>query len=165
MNTYEECQELKNIKYKTMLQNNKSRLLISTLTNDLSNLNLLLDQECLNNKKENWSKLDKSIKMDKLIKYIDTISHSYKLTNNEKNVLKDYLSSQLDRKKLLKNKEVVYSKEKGVINNIPSLVFNNTTRKFSLKRNNQHISTSKSLGPTKKNKSKSIKNNNNNENE
>jgi hypothetical protein len=157
MNSYQECQELKNIKYKTMLQNNKNKLLITSLTNDLSNINILLDNECLNNKKENWNKLDKSIKMNKIIKYIDCLSIDYKLTPNEKNILKEYLSIQLDRKKLLKNKEVIYSKEKGIINNIPSLVFNNTTRKFSLKKNSQHISSSKSLGPTKKKKSRSNK--------
>ena len=157
MNSYEECQELKNIKYKTMLQNNKSKILINTLTNDLSNINLLLDKECLNNKKESWNKLDKSIKMNKITKYIDNLSEYYTLTNDEKKILKDYLSTQIDRKKLLKNKEVIYSKEKGVINSIPSLIFNNTTRKFSLKKNNQHISTVKSLGPTKKKKSKSNK--------
>ena len=41
MNSYEECQELKNIKYKTMLQScNDNRLFVSSITKDLSNANL-----------------------------------------------------------------------------------------------------------------------------
>ena len=159
MNSYEECQELKNIKYKTMLQSsNNNKLLVSALTNDLSNAKLLLDNECNNNKKETWNKLDKSIKMDKIRNYIESISSNYNLTKDEKLSLKHYLGNQIDKKNLLKNKDIVYSKDRGIIDNIPILQFNNTTRKFSLKKSGQHISTVKALGPTKnKNKSRSNK--------
>lgn len=159
MNSYEECQELKNIRYKTMLQSsNNNKLLVSALTKDLSNANLLLDNECNNNKKETWNKLDKSIKMDKIGNYIETISGNYNLSKDEKLLLKQYLSNQIDKKNLLKSKDVVYSKDKGTIDSIPTLQFNNTTRKFSLKKSGQHISTVKALGPTKKkNKSRSNK--------
>ena len=159
MNSYEECQELKNIKYKTMLQStNNNKLLVSSLTKDLSNADLLLDNECNNNKKETWNKLDKSIKMDKIGYYIESISSNYNLTNDENLSLKQYLSNQIDKKNLLKSKDVVYSKDKGIIDSIPTLQFNNSTRKFSLKKSGQHISTVKALGPTKKkNKSRSNK--------
>ena len=40
----------------------------------------------------------------------------------------------LDKKHLQKVKDVIYDKETGVIKNIPVLVFNNTTRKFYLKK-------------------------------
>lgn len=158
MNSYEECQELKNIRYKTMLQSSiNNKLLVSSLTKDLSNANLLLDNECNNNKKEIWNKLDKSIKMDKITSYIQSISSNYNLTKDEKQSLKVYLSNQIDKKNLLKNKDVIYSKDKGVIDSIPSLQFNNSTRKFSLKKSGQHISTMKALGPTKKKKSRTNK--------
>ena len=159
MNSYEECQELKNIRYKTMLQSsNNNKLLVSALTKDLSNANLLLDNECNNNKKETWNKLDKSIKMDKIGNYIESISFNYNLSKDEKHSLKQYLSNQIDKKNLLKNKDVIYLKDKGIIDSIPTLQFNNTTRKFSLKKTGQHISTVKALGPTKKkNKSRSNK--------
>ena len=159
MNSYEECQELKNIRYKTMLQSsNNNKLLVSTLTKDLSNANLLLDNECNNNKKETWNKLDKSIRMDKIGNYIESISSNYNLTKDEKLSLKQYLSNQIDKKNLLKSKDVLYSKDKGMIDSIPTLQFNNNTRKFSLKKTGQHISTVKALGPTKKkNRSRSNK--------
>ena len=63
--SYEECQELKNIKYKTMLLSGHNKKMIETVTNDISNLDLLLDKEIKQNKQETWNKLDKSIKMEK----------------------------------------------------------------------------------------------------
>ena len=96
MNSYEECQELKNIRYKTMLQSSNNKLLVTSLTKDLSNANLLLDNECNNNKKETWNKLDKSIKMDKIGNYIESISSNFNLSKEEKLSLKQYLSNQID---------------------------------------------------------------------
>ena len=159
MNSYEECQELKNIRYKTMLQSsNNNKLIVSELTKDLSNANLLLDNECNNNKKETWNKLDKSIKMDKINEYILSLTSKYKLNKLEIKNLREYLSSNLDKKNLYKNKEVTYIKESGKLENIHNLHFNNSTRKFTLRKNVQHVSTAKALGPTrKKNKSKSNK--------
>ena len=141
-----------------MLQSsNNNKLLVSELSNDLSNASLLLDNECINNKKETWNKLDKSIKMDKIGYYIETLSCNYNLSIHEKESLKQYLSNQIDKKNLLKNKDIIYSKEKGLIDSIPILHFNNTYRKFTLKKSGNHISSVKSLGPTKKNKSRNNK--------
>jgi hypothetical protein len=154
--TYEECQELKNIKYKTMLLTGNQKTMTS-ITNDISNLELLLNNESIINKKETWNRLDKSIKMEKIHDYIETLTNKYTLTTLEKTNLKEYLSTSLDKKSLYKNKDVVYIKESGKLENIPILHFNNTTRKFSLKKSAQHVSTVKSLGPTRKKKSRSNK--------
>ena len=148
--SYEECQELKNIKYKTMLLNGNNKKKITSVTNDISNLDLLLDKESKKNKKESWNKLDKSVKMNKIHDYIDILTDKHTLNNSERKSLKEYLSSTLDKKNLHRNKDVVYIKESGILENIPILHFNNTTRKFSLKKNAQHVSTAKALGPTKK---------------
>ena len=69
----EECQELNNIEYKTMLLNGNKKNL-STVINDISNIDLLLDQENELNKKESWNKLDKSIKMNKISEYIKILT-------------------------------------------------------------------------------------------
>ena len=61
----DECQELNNIKYKTMLLSGNKKDL-STVIKDISNIDLLLDQENEQNKKETWNKLDKSIKINKI---------------------------------------------------------------------------------------------------
>ena len=149
----DECQELKNLKYKTMLMSGNKKSL-STIINDVANIDLLLDEESEQNKKESWNKLDKSIKMNKINDYIKTLTTTHKLTVTEIKTLRDFLSSTLDKKNLYKNKDVVYIKESGKLENIPNLHFNNTTRKFSLKKVQQHVSTLKSLGPTRKKKSK-----------
>jgi len=152
-----ECQELKNIKYKTMLQTGDNTKLMTSVTNDISNMNLILEKESILNKKETWNKLDKSAKLEKINKYIDVLKKKHKLTAAEVSNLKLFINSNLDKRNLYKNKDVNYIKETGKIENIPILIFNNNTRKFSLKKSQQHISTIKSLGPKKKNKSKTAR--------
>ena len=56
---------------------------------------------------------------------------------------------------LMKTKDVVYDKEKHEITSIPTLFFNATNKKFTLRVNEKHVSTLKSLTPkrlTEKNK-------------
>lgn len=151
----EECMELRNIKYKTMLLNGNKKNLTSVI-NEASNLDLLLEEESESNKKEAWNKLDKSEKMNKINNYIHKLIQEHKLSNLESESLKEYLSQNIDKKNLLKNKDVVYSKETGILECIPNLQFNNSTRKFTLKKQHQQ-SALKSVGPTRKNRSKSNK--------
>ena len=150
----EECQELKNIKYKTMLINGNKKTL-NTIINDISNLDIILENETENSKKESWNRLDKSAKMNKINNYIKTLTPTYKLTKQEIETLRTYLSTNLDKKNLQRNKDVVYVKESGILEHIPNLQFNNSTRKFSLRKQSQSVA--KSLGPTRKNKTKSNK--------
>lgn len=159
MNKHQECQELKNIKYQTMLQNSKNNVLLKNITDDLSNCNLFnnINENDDNNLNISWNKLDKSKKMKKINEYIEQISKKYKLSQNEIETLKSYLSSIIDKKFLSRNRDVNYVKESGKLEDIPNLTFNNTTRKFNYKKNIHTTSTSKSLGPTKKRKSKSNK--------
>jgi hypothetical protein len=149
----DECQELKNIKYKTMLLSGNKKLL-SSVIKDISNIDIILDEENEHNKKEAWNRLDKCIKMDKINEYIKTIVTKHKLNSAEIKALREFLSTNLDKKNLQRNKDVIYIKEVGKLENIPNLHFNNTTRKFSLKK--QQTTTVK-LGPTRKKKSRSNK--------
>ena len=144
----EECQELKNLKYKTMLLGGNKKNLSSSITKEMENFDLFLEEESEQNKKESWNKLDKSIKMSKINEYIKILTSKHTLTAVEIKILRDFLSSNLDKKNLYKNKDVEYVKELGKLENIPNLHFNNTTRKFSLKKA-QAVSSSKSLGPPK----------------
>ena len=151
----EECQELKNIKYKTMLINGNKKTL-NTIINDISNLDIILENETENSKKESWNRLDKSAKMNKINNYIKTLTPTYKLTKQEIDTLRTYLSTNLDKKNLQRNKDVTYIKDSGILESIPSLHFNNTTRKFTLRKQSQQ-SALKSLGPTRKKRNKSSK--------
>ena len=94
--------------------------------------------------------------MNKITLYINKLVNQHKLSNIESEALKDYLSQNIDKKNLLKNKDVIYSKDTGILENIPNLQFNNSTRKFTLKKQHQQ-SALKSVGPTRKNRSKSNK--------
>ena len=151
----DECQELRNIKYKTMLLNGNKKSL-NTVIDNVKNLDLILDNETEKSKQESWNKLDKSAKMKKITDYITKIQPTYMLSQEEIDILKNYLSSNLDKKNLQKNKDVVYVKESGILQHIPNLHFNNSTRKFTLRKQSQ-TSATKSLGPTKKPKNKSCK--------
>tara|TARA_Y100000814_G_C12303266_1_gene392492 strand:- start:601 stop:1113 length:513 start_codon:yes stop_codon:yes gene_type:complete len=141
MSDYKECQELKNIKYKSMLLSNDNK------TTDITGVEKLLDNESKLNKKEPWNKLDKTIKIKKINKYVDDIvKDKYKLTLTESKNLKKYLSKSLDLVKLQRVKDVEYIKDNGILKNIPSLLFNQKTRSFTLKKCDKRISTLKSLG-------------------
>ena len=157
-NSDDECSELKNITYKNrMIQKNKydASSDISNKSQDshanLVNINMFLEKEKKINKGEPWNKLDKTEKIQQFNNYIDTIVQStHSLTENETSELKSYLYTCLDRKKLLCVKDVQYDKIVGKIKLIPCLHFNQVTRKFTLKRSDKRVSTSKSLGQGQK---------------
>ena len=138
-------QELNNLKYKTTIFNSIS----NSDAYSSANMDKFLEREISFNKLETWGKLDKTVKIEKMNKYIDELIQKYNLSIDEISSLKEYLIACIDKKNLQKVKDIVYDKESGLIKNIPALDFNNTTRKFVLKRD-KHVSTIKSLAPKKK---------------
>ena len=144
----EECVELKNIKYKTMLlsgvpiQETKS-------ANDLSNLEKFLENEQNNNKNEPWCKLDKTIKTKKLLEYVNLYKVENKLDDEESELLVIFFKDCLDRKRFQRVKDVVYDKTTGLIKEIPALSYTKATKHFTLKNIDKRVSTQKSL-PVKK---------------
>ena len=112
-----------------------------------SNINEILENEKAFNEKEPWLKLNKTLKIDKIKEYVETYSLKHNLDDIQKNDLLSFLCNCLDKKKLLKSKEVDYDKENGIINHIPNLVL--TNKKFTLKRCEKRQSTLKSLAPKK----------------
>ena len=145
----EECVELKNIKYKTMLMS--GNVIHETKTsNDMSNLESFLENEKTNNKNEPWSKLDKTIKIKKIISYAEVYSKEKEYTEDEKTNLIKFLKDCLDRKKLQRVKDVVYDKTLGEIKEIPALSYNKSNNHFTLKNlDAKRVSTLKSLPPKK----------------
>ena len=109
------------------------------------NMNLILHNETSNSKKEAWTKLGKTEKIIKLNLYVDMLSENKKLNDTHIHSLKVYLTDSLDRKRLTSVKDVIYDKEECFIKDIPSLVFNSNTNKYTLKRNDKKNSTIKSL--------------------
>jgi hypothetical protein len=140
-------QELKNIMYKTKFMNEDTA---PCPKGNSENLDLFLDNERENIKKETWSRLDKTIKIQKLDEYVDIMREKNELTEEEVAGLKAYLANSIDRKKLQCVKDVIYDKTTNKIKSIPCLLFNTVSRTYTLKRSEKRVSTLKSLGIGKK---------------
>jgi hypothetical protein len=153
----EECQELKNLKYKTMLLNGNP-LQETKSANDLSNLEKFLENEKNNNSNEPWCKLNKTVKTKKLIDFAYIYKDNKNLDEDEYKLLIIFLKDSLERKKLQRVKDVLYDKLTGNIKEIPALSYIKTNKHFTLKNIDKRVSTLKSLAPKKT--QKSIKNKN-----
>lgn len=132
----DECpSELKTLRYKIMLMNGNTPVETPTPTvkNSYDNLQQFLEKERNNNTKENWSKLNKSVKNKKIVEFVDNYTSSNSLTEEEHDRLLEVLKQNMTKGKLSKNKEVTYDKNKGVIKDMPCLVFNKITRHFTIK--------------------------------
>jgi hypothetical protein len=156
---FEECNELKNIKYKTMLLNGNT-LHETKSSNDMSNLEKFLENEKITNSNEPWCKLNKTIKTKKLIEYVEIYKKEKNLDEVETQLLISFLKDSLDRKKLLRVKDVIYDKNIGVVKEIPALTFTKATKHFTLKNIDKRVSTLKSLAPKKSILKNSIRNKN-----
>ncbi|MAP67388.1 MAG: hypothetical protein CMF80_06810 [Candidatus Marinimicrobia bacterium] len=148
-----ECQELKNIKYQTMLLTGADK--IKEQTKDLENndkINEFLNKEKTLNTKEVWNKLNKTTKIKLLYDYAENYGVDNELSHIQVKSLKTYLKNCLERKQLQNVKDVVYNKDEQIIVSIPNLQIKD--KKFTLKRNERRPSTLKSLAPIKSKKSK-----------
>ena len=144
----EECLELKNIKYKTMLLNGNP-LQETKSENDMSNLDKFLEDEKNNNVNEPWCKLNKTVKTKKLLEYVEKYKTDKCLDGEEEKLLTIFLKDCLDRKKLLRVKDVIYDKTNGTIKEIPALAYTKINKHFTLKNMDKRVSTVKSLAPKK----------------
>ena len=153
------CQELKNIAYKTMLLNGTD--IHPKYNNNENNNNLkisnFLENESSANKKETWAKLDKTQKIKRLNIYAESLKEIDNLNENEVLNLKKYFVRCLERKSLLKTREVIYDKDNNKILNVPFLFFNEEQRSYILRKDDKHVSTIKSLPTGKGSKPKTIK--------
>lgn len=144
----EECQELKNLKYKTMLLNG-SLLQETKSENDISNLDKFLENEKNINNNEPWCKMNKTIKYKKIIDFADVYTEKNHYDEEDKKILLLFLKDCLDKKKLSRVKDVIYDRETGTIKEIPALTYTKTTKHFTLKNMDKRVSTLKSLAPKK----------------
>jgi hypothetical protein len=149
----DECMELKNIKYKTMLMKGVA-LKDTSSSNDLSNLDKFLDNEKTNNKNDQWCKLDKTVKTQKLLAFAEAYKKENELDEEEAQILIKFFKDCLDKKKLARVKDVIYDKVTGEIKEIPALL--HSKKHFTLKNIEKRVSTIKSL-TLKKTNTKTLK--------
>jgi hypothetical protein len=148
----EECMELQNIKYQTMLLNGNSKVTSNKV--DSGNIDAFLEKEKEANKGKPWNKLGKNQKISKINQYINKYTQENKCSKEEKSELKVYLVKCLERKKLQRVKDVVYDSNVGMIKNIPGLSFDKIKRKFTLKKVDKKKSSLSRMAPKSKSKSK-----------
>jgi hypothetical protein len=158
----DECVELKNIKYKTMLLSPENVDVDYKTKLNLLNLDDIIKQDKLYTENLPWSKLNRTIKLCKLDEFVEKYSKTNDMNCNETNELIELLHESLNKKQLQKAKDISYDKNDGLIKNIPNLVFNKNSRKHTLKNVEKKTSALKSLAPKKrpktvKNKSDKIK--------
>ena len=152
----EECIELRNIKYKSMLlkKTNTKQL---TKCNSNVDIDSFLEKERTQNKEDQWAKLDKSMKISKITIFVESYSTENNLNEKDKTFLHDFLLYCLEQKKLTKTKDVVYDKVNGIITSIPCLLYTPTLgKKFTLKRCEKRPSTLSSLAPKSKSNRKTV---------
>ena len=120
----------------------------NTTTTEQIDLDKLLETEKQQNKVDAWNKLDKTLKTQKLHMFAEKYGKDNSLPVKDIKSLKQFFLDALEKNKLQKTKDVVYDKEKGVIQSIPGLFFNITNRAFTLKNMDlKRVSTLKSLTP------------------
>jgi len=144
---------LTSAKYKSVLPNTSS---YPEETN-FSTIDQMLENEKIQNKKDAWNKIDKTVKIQKLHDFAERYGKDHSLPVKDIKGLKMFFNECLNLSKLQKTKDIVYDKEKGLVTGIPSLFFNSTNRAFTLKNmDTKRVSTIKSLTPkrsTENNKS------------
>ena len=138
----EECLELKNIKYQTMLLNNNTK--IYETTPNTSNIEKFLEKELEVTINKPWTKLGKGSKLKKINEYVTIYSVDKNYNEEQRKKLKRYLLSCLERKKLQKTKDVNYCIKTNKILSIPALTYNESSRKFTLRKNEKKTPKSNS---------------------
>ena len=117
MSKDKELQELNNIKYKSMILNNNSRNNLSPIeTNDTSNINDFLEKEKKHHTGEHWSKLDKTIKMQKIRAFVEKYSIDNNLNQKDTKSLLTFLTTSLDQKNYQKQRMLFMIKQPGSLN-------------------------------------------------
>lgn len=135
---------LTSAKYKSVLPNTSS---YPEETN-FSTIDQMLENEKIQNKKDAWNKIDKTVKIQKLHDFAERYGKEHSLPVKDIKGLKMFFNECLNLSKLQKTKDIVYDKEKGLVTGIPSLFFNSTNRAFTLKNmDTKRVSTIKSLTP------------------
>lgn len=120
----------------------------STMEMNSQNMDYILEKEKQSNKVDNWNKLDKTAKIQKLHAFAEKFGKDNGYPVKDVKSLKMFFVDCLEKNKLQKTKDLVYDKDSGIISSIPSLHFNVDSHNFTLKIvDAKRVSTLKSLTP------------------
>lgn len=112
--------------------------------NSVSAIDNFLESEKNTNISDQWCKLNKSVRLEKLKLFANDYSVKNSFSSEETTILIDFFKDCLDKKKLNKVKDVTYDKLTGCVTDIPLLLFNKHSKSFTLKKTTKHVNTLKS---------------------
>jgi hypothetical protein len=130
-----ECVELKHIQYKSMIQTGISCSMEYGEDNfkRLNSLEKFLDTKPDADTITGWNKLDMTVKMQKVADFINVYKEENSLDVTETDELSKYIRGCLDKKKLVRVKDVEYDVTSGKLVSIPGLQYNKTSKKYTIK--------------------------------
>jgi len=143
----EECIELKHLKYKSMVQGGTRKDIGGRHKSDsINTLDKFLENATASNNVGRWNKLDKTNKLQKITEFADVYATENEYTEQDKVSLITYLKDCIDKKKLLRVKDVEYDNVTDKLVAIPGLQYNKTSKKHTIKNaESKRSSVTKSL--------------------
>jgi hypothetical protein len=121
---------------------------VSRDENNYNEIDRLLEKEKQRNKSDNWNKIDKTVKIQKLHQFAERYGKEHGYPAKDIKLLKAFFIECLEKNKLQKTKDVSYDKDKQEIDAVPALHFNQTSHNFTLRIiDAKRVSTLKSLTP------------------
>jgi hypothetical protein len=130
-----QCKDLKALNYINMIKKGKNMVNSNQDLTNLNKLELFLNNDIEQNKKQKWSKITKTYKIKKIKKYIERFKEDNNLTHEESCVHKKMIMLLLDKKRLSKINEIKYDEVDGNIVSIQHLLFDPETREFTTIKN------------------------------
>jgi hypothetical protein len=116
---------------------------------DMDVLDRFLEDEKTTNLNGPWCKLDKTIKLKKLLVFVEKYKEDNNLQKQEELDLIEFFKDGLNKKKFNRVKDVIYDKTTGEVKSIPLLMYNTISKNFTLKTSDKRVSTLKGLPPKK----------------
>ena len=116
---------------------------------DMEILDRFLEDEKITNLNGPWCKLDKTIKLKKLLVFVEKYKEENNLQTQEELNLIEFFKDGLNKKKFNRVKDVIYDKTTGEVKSVPLLMYNTISKNFTLKTSDKRVSTLKGLPPKK----------------
>jgi len=126
-----QCKDLKALNYINMIKKGKNMVNSNQDLTNLNKLELFLNNDIEQNKKQKWSKITKTDKIKKIKKFIEKFKQDNNLTDEESSIHKKMIMLLLDKKRLSKINEIKYDEVDGNIISIQHVVFDSETREFT----------------------------------
>lgn len=124
-----DCKEYNSLNYKTMIHTGNT-LSENKETQSEKDLNDFLNEDINNHKKSPWSKLTKTSKLKKIKSYV--VKQNNNLSEEEIIQSSKLILKLLERRKLSKQNELTYDKEKGNIESIQCILFDQKSRTYKM---------------------------------